>query len=142
MKFHRVTRPRGKDYQVTGVEYGPPSKGRRFYDVEVIGDTINGEATFTLYCNGREYSTQEHGARVFDRVAENILAHRRGNGSYPMYITDIDLSRLPVEGATDGRLHTIHYLKYKRRIERRLNEAMQRRLAAREEASAARAAAS
>jgi adenylate cyclase class 1 len=138
LRSYRVTKPRGSDYRIEEVPYERPSRTSSYIEVQVIGDTVNGEATFTLYCDGHEFSTQEYGAAVFERVTEYVVGRRRGQRPYPVYITDIDLSRLPVEGAIEGRLHTIHYLQYKRRIEHRLNEAVARQFA--EEPSPAGAA--
>ncbi len=131
LRFYRVGRD-GEGYTFEELEYARPGSPGSYFDVQVIGDTINGETIFTLYCNGEEFSTQEHGASVFDRVTEHIVAHRTGaNRSYPVYITDIDLSRLPMEDGASGRLQTAHYLHHKRGIERRLNAALARHAEAR-----------
>jgi len=127
LRFHRVTRSADGDYAFDELQYSRPTTRGSYFDVQVIGDTVNGEAIFTLYCNGEEFSTQVHGSAVFDAVMEHIVAHRHGeNRDYPVYITDIDLSRLTIEDAWEGRLHTGHYLNYKRQIERRLNAALAR----------------
>ncbi len=92
--------------------------------IQVIAQIINGKTEFTLYCNGKEFSTLEYGQEVFQQVATYVLEHRRGRGKYPIYITDIDLSALHMEDSETGGLQTIHYLRYKRRIEQHLNDTL------------------
>ena len=85
--------------------------------MKVIGERVDGVTQFTVYCDGREFSTLEHGEQIFEALAEHIMQRRRGAKQYPIYITDLDLSKL------DGdRLQTIHYLQYKKKIEDRLAE--------------------
>ena len=89
--------------------------------VQVIGELIAGKTQFTLYCDSVEFSYLEHGANVLARVAEHILALRGGGEVYPIYITDIDLSRVPKLG--DGsQVELITHLQYKREIEKVLNQ--------------------
>ena len=89
----------------------------------MIAETVFGETRFTLFVNGREFSTMQHGGGVFRAAAAHILERRRAGERYPIYITDMDLSGL--ETAADGpRRQTVHYLRYKRRIEERLNQAI------------------
>ncbi|HCW94360.1 MAG TPA: hypothetical protein DHU88_00780, partial [Pseudomonas sp.] len=75
----------------------------------------------TLYCNHQEFSGLEYGARLFTAVAEYILSQRRNRERYPCYITDLDLSGL--RGRGQGQ--TVHYLRYKARLEAALNQALQ-----------------
>ncbi len=65
----------------------------------------------------------EYGDALFDTVARHILSRRHAQERYPCYLTDMDLSRK----FSDGRsIQTIHYLHYKQRLERALNDALQR----------------
>lgn len=77
-----------------GVEsYSVPAPGEeRFYPVQAI---VNSHGAVTLYCNGHEFSELDHGDRLYDRVAANILAMRRGAERYPCYITDLDMPQDP-----------------------------------------------
>jgi adenylate cyclase class 1 len=95
-----------------------------FFNVQAIADYDHaGNLTFTIYCNQQEFSEFEFGEELFDAVARHILAHRQSRERYPCYFTDIDLSRNLNEG---NGVQTIHYLRYKQRLERALNAALTR----------------
>jgi adenylate cyclase class 1 len=94
--------------------------------LQVIGEMRNDEQRLTIYCDDREFSTMEFGQELFAHVAKHILSRRRSGERYPIYITDLDLPHSMFEvNAGNGQVQTIHYLNFKRRIEKQLNEAMQ-----------------
>jgi adenylate cyclase, class 1 len=93
-----------------------------FYDVQVIVEPVTGKrAHITLYCNHREFSELEFSGDLYAAVAEHILAQRHEGNRYPCYITDLDLSAVLGE----GQAQTVHYLRYKSRLEEALNQALQ-----------------
>ncbi len=93
-----------------------------FYDVQVIVEPATGKrAHVTLYCNHREFSELEYAGDLYAAVAEHILAQRHEGARYPCYITDLDLSAVLGE----GQAQTVHYLRYKSRLEEALNQALQ-----------------
>jgi adenylate cyclase, class 1 len=93
-----------------------------FYDVQaIVGKAAPGQAQVTLYCNQREFSELEHGDRLFNVVAREIVEQRRETERYRCYITDLDLSGL----LGDGQSSSILYLRYKADLERALNEALE-----------------
>jgi adenylate cyclase class 1 len=106
-RSNQAARPRAQDY----------------FSIQVIGDAD--QRAFSLYCDGREFSSLEFGDELFSRVARHVLAHRRSSDRYPIYITDVDVGRglLQAEGAVN--LQTVHYLSYKKKIEQKLNAALQ-----------------
>jgi adenylate cyclase class 1 len=92
-----------------------------FYDVQAIVDAVDGKPAYvTLYCNHREFSELEYTTELFSAVAQHILSQRRDNARYPCYITDLDLSAVYGEGA----IQSVHYLRYKSRLEAALNQAL------------------
>ena len=94
-----------------------------FYDVQAIAEQADGKrAHVTLYCNHREFSELEYAGDLFAAVAQHILAQRSGGARYPCYITDLDLSAL----LSGGHTQTVHYLRYKTRLEEALNQALQK----------------
>ena len=123
VSFHRVFRINHQKFRLREIiDDGPPT-GAMGFDVQVIGERINEQTQFTLYCDGRKFTTLEHGDNVFEVLAEHVLRKRVGASRYPIFITDIDLSRLDAEsGSSERQLQTIHYLRYKKRIENRLNK--------------------
>jgi adenylate cyclase class 1 len=87
---------------------------------------ITGEANvkgiiYTIYCNEQEFSSLDHGNRVFDAVYQYILQFRSGKLDYPVYITDIDLPLSALGINNFEQLQTIHYLNYKQKIEEKFN---------------------
>ncbi|MBD9600675.1 class I adenylate cyclase [Pseudomonas sp. PDM10] len=93
-----------------------------FYDVQaIVGKAAPGQVQVTLYCNQREFSELEHGDRLFNVVAREIVEQRRETERYRCYITDLDLSGL----LGDGQRSSILYLRYKADLERALNEALE-----------------
>ncbi|WP_445937383.1 class I adenylate cyclase, partial [Pseudomonas sp.] len=94
-----------------------------FYDVQAIVEPADGKRSHvTLYCNHREFSELEYAGDLFAAVAQHILAQRRDGARYPCYITDLDLSAVLGE----GHMQSVHYLRYKSRLEAALNQALQK----------------
>jgi adenylate cyclase class 1 len=82
------------------------------------------QLSFTLYCDGKEFSELEFGDGLFAAVANYIIAQRKHGETYPCYITDLDLSLCREIIAPQTGVQLIHYLHIKADIERRLNEAL------------------
>ncbi len=96
--------------------------GKQFYSLQVLVElNEQGESVFTLYGDGREFSTLEYGADLFKQVVKHVLEHRRDHEHYPIYITDISLDRAVIGDERADKLQTVHYLEYKRRIEEQIN---------------------
>ena len=96
-------------------------KPEEYINLQVLGDRIGSEVIFTVYCNDREYSTVEHGESLYQHVANYILQQREVPDEYPIYITDIDLSKALL-GLDYANVQTVHYLQYKRHFESRLQQ--------------------
>ncbi|TXH94495.1 MAG: class I adenylate cyclase [Pseudomonas sp.] len=115
--YYEVLRPRRLERRT------PPqaATSHAFYDVQAIVEPAEGgRVQVTLYCDHREFSELEYGSELFAAVARHILARRRGAEHYPCYLTDLDLSRILV----DGRAQSIYYLRYKAELEGALNDAL------------------
>jgi len=84
----------------------------------------NEELSFTLYCDGKEFSFLEFGEELFGIVARYILSCRKQGESYPCYITDLDLSLCRELIAPQTGIQLIHYLHIKNEIEQKLNDAL------------------
>lgn len=93
--------------------YVKPSK---FVSLQVIGDEIGGEVVFSIYCEGKEFTTLEYGEKIYLEVAKHVLGKRKSRSKYPIYITDLDLSKNLLDMDIKN-LQTFHYLKYKKEIE-------------------------
>lgn len=96
----------------------------KYVSLQVIGDRVDREVVFTIYCEDREFSTLEYGEQLYNEVARHILNKRSSGSKYPIYITDLDLSKSLLD--MDAKhLQTFHYLKYKKEIEQYLSEALE-----------------
>ncbi|MFU8787478.1 MAG: class I adenylate cyclase [Methylobacter sp.] len=83
-------------------------------------DTQNG-IVYTLYCNEKEFSSLDHGTKVFYAAYQHILQFRQGKSNYPIHITDIDLPLSAFRIDSPEQLQSIHYLNYKQKIEGKFN---------------------
>lgn len=120
--LYRIRTPAGQPPVVERRPVPQDEPDDPLYEVQAIVESReNGRSTVTLYCNHQEFSGLEYGARLFTAVAEYILSQRRNRERYPCYITDLDLSGL--RGRGQGQ--TVHYLRYKARLEAALNQALQ-----------------
>lgn len=99
-------------------------KAQEFINLQIIADKSANEILFKAYCNDREYSSLEHGERLFDKIADYIVGLRRQRETYPIYITDIDLSK-DLLGPDYNQVQTALYLNYKKLFETRLLERLQ-----------------
>ena len=95
-----------------------------YFSVQVIGDRIGDRSVYTVYCDDIEFSTLEHGEDLFHEVALHIYQRRASGETYPIYLTDIDISKALLGPEAAGGLQTVHYLNYKKRIEQHLNQAL------------------
>lgn len=125
LEFYAIVTDRQRG---TRLEQQAPAFGdhdRHYMSIQVIVDVVeDGKTVFALYCDGREFSTLEHGAGLFNAVVRHVLELREGGRQYPIYITDIGMSRAVLGEGTAGRIQTAHFLSYKRRIEEQLNRSM------------------
>ncbi len=125
IEFYQVQAMDGGRWRVDQRPLDPFRQQRGFFDIQVIGDmSQEGTAQLTMYCADREFSTQEFGEHLFPEVARYILERRASGELYPIYITDIDISRTTLGTEAVSGLQTVHFLNYKKRIEKRLNDAL------------------
>ncbi len=94
-----------------------------YFPVQAIAEPAPAQKLrVTIYCADREFSQEEHGAKLFVEVARHILQRRSSRENYPCYITDLDLSAIDPAGTTQ----TVQYLRYRQRLEDALNAALGR----------------
>ena len=121
VEYYQLRREKGWNAVRVGIDES--RQAQRYFQVQVIGETGgDGAAHYTIYCDDEEFSSFQHGGALFTEIARYVLARRRGGERYPIYITDIDISRLL---SKSGPMQTIQFLNYKARIEERLNTALQ-----------------
>lgn len=89
--------------------------------LRITGEDTDQGIIYTIYCNEKEFSSLEHGTKVFFAAYQHILQFRNGKNNYPIHITDIDLPLSAFRIKNPAQLQTIHYIKYKQKIEERFN---------------------
>ncbi len=99
--------------------------GTSKFDVKAVAylDESN-RLKFDFHCEDQEFSGASFGDQLYEVVAQYIIAQRTLSPSYPIYITDIDLSLVQHQLSGGNRLQLIHYLKTKEVLENRLNQAI------------------
>ncbi|MEJ2347330.1 MAG: class I adenylate cyclase [Gammaproteobacteria bacterium] len=128
VEFYQVRRDRGGQYSIQRKKPRETlhSDPERYLGIQVIGGPQERRDVFSLYCEGHEFSSLEFGERIYAEVARYVLGQRQGRQRYPIYITDADVGRALLGAEAAGRLQTVHFLNYKKAIERELSAALQR----------------
>jgi adenylate cyclase class 1 len=103
----------------------PTPRGNDYFSVRVFVDVHKGgNQQFTIFCEDEEFSSAEHGGRLFIAIAEYVMTRRGNAETYPIYITDLELSNRFKKFRNIDTLQTIHVLNYKKRIEQQLTRAL------------------
>ncbi|RMG29336.1 MAG: class I adenylate cyclase [Gammaproteobacteria bacterium] len=126
LEYYRIRSRQEGRFELERQRVHPFGQRRDGFGVQVIGEVLDARhPVFTLYCDDQEFTTVEYGEGLYEAVARHVISRREGKQTYPIYITDIDLSRSLIthEGITE--LQSIHFLEYKKRIEERLNAALE-----------------
>ena len=103
----------------------PAAPRRNYLPLRLFVD-LNAAAkpVFNAYLDEQEFSSVEHGSGIFNAIAAAVLTMRAGRGSYPVFITDLELSeRLLAARGIERRL-TFEVLRQKLRIEHQLSQAL------------------
>jgi adenylate cyclase class 1 len=74
-------------------------------------------AGFDLFTDDQSFRYMDHGEGVYLRLRDQLLSKRKSGESYPIFLTDIDLS------AIQEKVSIIEALGYKKMIESKLNKA-------------------
>jgi len=90
----------------------------------LVEPNASGGISFTIYCDGEEFSELDWGEQVYTQVALCILQFRRQGLRYPCYITDLDLSQCRDLLAPQQGLQLSHYWQVKWDLEQKLNLAL------------------
>ena len=72
-----------------------------------------------------EFSTLEYGKNVLEEAVQYILGRRKLGTRYPIYITDIDVTKTHMGKNRENTLQTVQLLQYKRAIEVKLNSTLE-----------------
>jgi adenylate cyclase class 1 len=122
--YYRIEKHYDGKFDITRHKINHMMKSELGVPLQVLGDKVDDVATFTVYCKDREFSSIEHGSKLFSEVAKYIISLRKSQQDYPIYITDVDVS-FPLLNTEPGKVQTSHYLNFKYRIEGYLNQALE-----------------
>jgi len=127
IQYFQVTRDSMQQYSLDPLQPPGYASAGRYLDVQVIGTQHDtGHCSLSIFCGDREFSALELGEAIFEQVARHVAGQRRSGTSYPIYITDLDLSPTMLDTDIRSGVQSIHFLNHKKRVESQLNEALQK----------------
>lgn len=126
VEFYEILKGREKKHELSSRHSTRNYAPRRYFDVQVISAPNSDTNAFSIFCDEKEFSSYEYGADLFREVARFVLSMRRSGLRYPIHITDIDLPGNLMNDKTANPLQTVNYLNYKKRIEDRLNQELEK----------------
>jgi adenylate cyclase, class 1 len=124
IEFSLITYDNAKNIKLNRLTNELDEGGLGFFNIQVIGSPNDEHNSLSIFCEDREFSYIEHGSELFNVVAAYVIQQRASGQKYPIYITDIDISRGLLYQVESDKLQTIHYLNYKKQIEDKLNKAI------------------
>jgi adenylate cyclase class 1 len=130
LSYYRLQNLAGKPtavrFEFKSAEDQQPALQRYFFNVQAIAEQDqSGKIQFSIYCDHQAFTPLEYGEDLYRAVARFILSRRRMQQRYPCFITDLDLSRCS-DLRSEHAIQTAHYLRYKHKLERALNQAIKK----------------
>jgi adenylate cyclase class 1 len=126
VQFFEIVRGKTSRYELQTRHSTRDFAPRRYFNVQVISAPGPDNNQFSIFCDEKEFSTFEYGAALFHEVAKFVLSLRRSGLRYPIHITDIDLTANLMNDKSANPWQTVNFLNYKKRIEDRLNQEMEK----------------
>ncbi|MGZ8227546.1 MAG: class I adenylate cyclase [Methylococcaceae bacterium] len=120
IEYYEIKKSPAGVYSYNPVQLKTASSNQEL-SLRIAGEDTPKGIIYSIYCNEKEFSSLDHGNQVFYAVYQHILQFRNSNISYPIHITDIDLPLSAFHIDSPEKLQTIHYLKYKQKIEDKFN---------------------
>jgi adenylate cyclase, class 1 len=124
IEFFSINFDKANKTHISKIENEIEENHHGFFNIQVIGSPDDEHNSLSIFCENNEFSLIEHGKDLFNVVAKYVIEQRASGQKYPIYITDIDISRGLLGQVESENLQTIHYLNYKKRIEDKLNQAI------------------
>ena len=120
-EFYQLSRDREGRF-VTSLRTPPRHRLPDSYlDLRLVSEGLHlSQAPYLLVCGDREFSSLEHGEALFTRVVEYLITKRSNHRAYPIYLTGIESAGIAGEGLSS----TIELYQFKKRLERKLNQAL------------------
>ncbi|TAN66323.1 MAG: class I adenylate cyclase [Methylobacter sp.] len=120
IEYYEIEKGSGDIFSCNPVQLNTVSLNQEL-SLRITGEDTDDGIIYTIYCNEKEFSSLEHGNKVFYAAYQHILQFRNVKTNYPIHITDIDLPLSAFRISDPAQLQTIHYLNYKQKIEDKFN---------------------
>ena len=103
----------------------PKAASEHYYDVHAVAELdATGNVVFSIFCEGTAFTQVEYGKELFNAVSRHILQHRKNQGRYPCYITDLNLSSIQHKLGQNSFFSINQYFQFKFKLEHALNQAL------------------
>ncbi|MBL1262860.1 class I adenylate cyclase [Methylomicrobium sp. RS1] len=120
MQFYQIDKRPETGWQCRPVPFHLPM-GHDQNPLSISGTCLGSADLVTVRWNGEEFNSRQYGNRLFQTVSERIIEFRKNGQTYPVYITELNLSPSAFGLAGTDALQTLHFLEYKEKIEAQLN---------------------
>ncbi|MDP2097796.1 MAG: class I adenylate cyclase [Methylobacter sp.] len=120
IEYYEIKKNAANVYSYTPVELKTTALNQEL-SLRITGENTKNGIIYTIYCNEKEFSSLDHGNKIFYVVYQHILQFRNGKSNYPIHISDIDLPLSAFGIPSPEQLQSIHYLNYKQKIEDKFN---------------------
>ncbi|MDG5499869.1 class I adenylate cyclase [Marinobacter sp. BGYM27] len=105
--------------------FSPDEQPLDGFEVQAVGVSEGDQPLrFDLFCDEQEFTELDHGDQLARAVAHYVTSRRRGQGDYPIYLTDVYLPHDIDPQAYQHDLQTCQYLHYRIALEAELNAAL------------------
>jgi adenylate cyclase class 1 len=120
MQFYEIEKNAAADWSCRPLPFQLP-KDHEKNPLSISIASLDSAAVITVCWNGAEFTSRQYGSRLFETVRERIIEFRRNGQTYPVSITELDLSPSAFGIADTDHLQTLHFLECKEKIEAQLN---------------------
>jgi adenylate cyclase class 1 len=120
-EYFQLKRSHDEGWEVE--QRSPPRSqiAEEYLDVRLITEGLDlHHSPHLLICGEREFSSLEFGEALFHEAARHIVRQRGDRDPYPIYLTGLQFS----SASPEADWSTIELLNLKKRLERRLNQAL------------------
>ena len=102
-------------------------RSENFLSLQVLCDRDeNNIEQYTIYCKDQEFSSLQYGDQIFNVVARQVMKYRGSRQTYPVHITDIDLSQSMLNHQNRNQFQSNQFFRYKKHIEFKLTKALEK----------------
>jgi adenylate cyclase class 1 len=112
------------DYVVKQQDITAIRHARKVFDLKAVGSMLGEKTHLSFSVGNRNFSGGDQGVDYYREVASVIMQMRQKKEAYGIYITQLALDESLLKGLGAESPQTVYYLKYKKKIEDKLNAAL------------------